>query len=109
MPRKTINVCGHCNEAKATGACVICDKDLCAKHQYYRTWRMYYKDRTIKSRVHDSRVDMEMTLGPFCQRCWDRHEWNMKHEGRFEPRLQAAAQNVGNVIAREMFRKEEDE
>jgi hypothetical protein len=108
-----MNICGHCNEAKATDACVICDKDLCPKDQRSLEWRMYYADRTPEYRAQNPGTDMAMALGPFCEVCWGRHGYKIQcrlhHSGGpFEKRFRVAAQNVGNAIAREMFREEAD-
>lgn len=108
MPRRNVNMCASCGECAASDACVICDKDLCHNDQFYLKWWLYYADRTAEYRGQDRQPDMKIALGPFCSRCWSRIEHAMKYGGGFENRFEAATQNVGNAIAREMFRGREE-
>ncbi len=109
MPRKTINVCGHCNERKATDACVICDTDLCDDHQHFDEYDLYLSIRVAKYRSENP-PDATHKYGPFCPSCRESHKWAMTHpsyDRQFRQRVKVAIQNVGNAIAREMFRDRE--
>lgn len=108
MPRKTINVCGHCNEHKAINACVICDKDLCDQHTTGSIRDAYLVNRSKQYR-YDHRPDMVLVLGPFCPDCVSAHHYAIEDPHReFHARFKIAAQNVGNAIARELFRDREE-
>ena len=106
MPRKTMNICGHCNEHKATDACVICDTDLCEKHARYVKWVSYLVSQNGDEQEKE-RPDATHKHGPLCPRCYEANRWKMKHpsyDHQFRNRVKVATQNVANAIAREMFR-----
>lgn len=113
MTRKTMNICDVCDEHKATGACVICDMALCDPHAHFVGWGSYLVSRNKEFRK-DKTPDAAHKYGPFCQTCHENYRYALEgarhlSDSDFSRRVKVASQNVGNAIAREMFRGREND